>query len=69
MAQIKQKSMPNGFNFNQLPRSAKVFLVVLSILLVNLAVGLLIFGDNSELNTSLNTNSLLKGAEFLHMNP
>ena len=61
--------MSDGFGFLQLPRSTKILLVALTIFLLNLVIGMLILGDNNPLDAALNADSLLKGAEFVHMNP
>lgn len=58
--------MPNPFNFN-LSERAKLLVVVLSIFLISLSVGMLVFGTNESLHGNLNTQTIHQGTELLNL--
>jgi hypothetical protein len=59
--------MTNPFNF-KLTHRIKLIIIVLSIFLISLSLGLLVFGNNTAPD-ALNADLLKHGAEVVHITP
>ncbi|MDP2625195.1 MAG: hypothetical protein Q8P27_03340 [Candidatus Peregrinibacteria bacterium] len=53
-------------NFNQ---RTKIIAIAVSIFIISLSVGMLVFGTNHDLFDNLNTDSLHQGAETIKITP
>lgn len=62
-------SSPLHFCFREVREYTRVLIIALSIFLISLAVGMLIFGINEDPTTMLSTDSLHHSSEMINLTP